>query len=343
MNYDPLNALTIFIFSVIIFLVIVWPHWGLWYRLKKSMGNNKRIMMEDTLKEIYEGERNEQDSTVKHLAGTLAVSSDQITSILKLLSDMELITFVDTGFRLTDSGREYALRVIRTHRLWEQYFAEKTGVPEESWHYEADKKEHESNEDQMNEINHLLGYPRYDPHGDPIPTETGELPPSQGVALTDYRQNNPAVIVHIEDQPKSIYSEIINSNINIGMNIEKVSEDTNQITISIEGRTISISKMAALNITVRGVMEREKFEETPDNLAMLNVGEQGKVIFISKACRGPQRRRLMDLGILPGTVVSAEMKGIGGDPTAFKIRGANIALRRDTAKMIHINKLDKVA
>lgn len=76
---------------------------------------------------------------------------------------------------------------------------------------------------------------------------------------------------------------------------------------------------------------------------MLNVGEQGKVIFISKACRGPQRRRLMDLGILPGTVVSAEMKGIGGDPTAFKIRGANIALRRDTAKMIHINKLEKVA
>jgi len=343
MSYDPLNALMIFIVGIIIFLIIIWPEWGLWYRLKKSMRNNKRIMMEDALKEIYESERNEQDSTVKSLAGSLSVSSDQITVVLKLLTDMELIKLVEKGFRLTESGREYALRVIRIHRLWEQFFAEKTGVPEVAWHNEADKKEHESNEDQMNEINHLLGYPKYDPHGDPIPTETGELPPSEGVALTDYRQSHPAVIIHIEDEPKSIYSEIINSNINIGMTLEKISEESNQITINIEGQTISLSKMAALNITVRDETEREKIEEAPENLAMLNVGEQGKVIFISKACRGPQRRRLMDLGILPGTVVSAEMKGIGGDPTAFKIRGANIALRRDTAKMIHINKLEKVA
>jgi len=343
MSYDPLNALMIFIAVIIIFLIIIWPEWGLWYRLIKSLKNNKRIMMEDALKEIYESERNEQESTVKSLAGSLAVSSDQITAVLKLLSEMELIMFVERGFRLTESGREYALRVIRIHRLWEQYFAEKTGVPEVAWHNEADKKEHESNEDQMNEINHLLGYPKYDPHGDPIPTETGELPPSEGVALTDYRQSHPAVIIHIEDEPKSIYSEIINSNINIGMTLEKISEESNQITINIEGRTISLSKMAALNITVRDETEREKIEVAPGNLAMLNIGEQGKVIFISKACRGPQRRRLMDLGILPGTVVSAEMKGIGGDPTAFKIRGANIALRRDTAKMIHINKLEKVA
>lgn len=343
MIYDPLNALLIFLASIIIFLIIIWPDWGLWYRLRKSMKNNKRIMMEDALKEIYESERNEEDSTVKSLAGSLSVSSDQVTVVLKLLSEMELIKFVDKGFRLTESGREYALRVIRIHRLWEQFFAEKTGVPEDSWHNEADKKEHESNEDQMNEINHILGYPRYDPHGDPIPTEKGELPPSEGMALTDYRQNHPAVIIHIEDEPSSIYSEIINSNINIGMTLEKISEENNQITINTEGRTISISKMAALNITVRDEMEREKIEEEPANLAMLNVGEQGKVIFISKSCRGPQRRRLMDLGILPGTVVSAEMKGIGGDPTAFKIRGANIALRRDTAKMIHINKLEKVA
>jgi DtxR family transcriptional regulator, Mn-dependent transcriptional regulator len=343
MNYDPLNALMIFIAGMIIILIIVWPEWGLWFRFKRSMKNNKRIMMEDALKEIYEGERNEQDSTVKSLAGSLAVSSDQITSVLKLLSEMELIKFVEKGFRLTDSGREYALRVIRIHRLWEQYFAEKTGVPEASWHNEADKKEHETNEEQMNEINHLLGYPKYDPHGDPIPTETGELPPSEGISLTDYRESHPAVIIHIEDEPKSIYSEIINSNINIGMTLEKISEENNQITISIEGRTISLSKMAALNITVRDERGKEKIEEAPENLSMLNVGEQGEVLFISKVCRGPQRRRLMDLGILPGTVVRAEMKGIGGDPTAFKIRGANIALRRDTAKMIHINKLEKVA
>ena len=76
---------------------------------------------------------------------------------------------------------------------------------------------------------------------------------------------------------------------------------------------------------------------------MLDIGEKAEVVAISKACKGPQRRRLMDLGVLPGTVVTAEMKGIGGDPTAFNIRGAKIALRRDTAKLIQVKRFKEVA
>ena len=68
----------------------------------------------------------------------------------------------------------------------------------------------------LNEINQILGYPRYDPHGDPIPTETGELPPNEGIVLNEYQKSVPAVIIHIEDEPKSIYKEIIDKNINEG-------------------------------------------------------------------------------------------------------------------------------
>ncbi len=216
MSYSPIEALILFLISMAVIMIIVWPERGLWFRFKRAMRNNQRILMEDALKEIYESERNQQAYSVKSLAGSLTISVDQMTSVLHDLNELKLIEYVENVFRLSESGNEYALRIIRNHRLWEKYLAEKTGVPETSWHVEADKLEHDSSDDQMNEINQILGYPRYDPHGDPIPTETGELPPNEGIVLNEYQKSIPAVIIHIEDEPKSIYKEIIDKNINIG-------------------------------------------------------------------------------------------------------------------------------
>jgi Fe2+ transport system protein FeoA len=47
---------------------------------------------------------------------------------------------------------------------------------------------------------------------------------------------------------------------------------------------------------------------------------------------------MMDLGILPGTIIEAELESPGGDPTAYRIRGALIALRREQAELIRINR-----
>jgi DtxR family Mn-dependent transcriptional regulator len=74
-------------------------------------------------------------------------------------------------------------------------------------------------------------------------------------------------------------------------------------------------------------------------LAALKPGQQGVVMRLSPQCRGPERRRLLDLGILPGTVITAEMVSPGGDPTAYRIRGALIALRREQARLIYIRPL----
>jgi DtxR family Mn-dependent transcriptional regulator len=72
------------------------------------------------------------------------------------------------------------------------------------------------------------------------------------------------------------------------------------------------------------------------SLSSLSVGEKGTVLGISKRCRGQQRRRLMDLGVVPGTEIEAEMKSIGGDPVAYRIRGASIALRKNQADKIYL-------
>ncbi len=75
-----------------------------------------------------------------------------------------------------------------------------------------------------------------------------------------------------------------------------------------------------------------------ESLADLDQRESGKVVRISPTCRGLERRRFMDLGIIPGTVIEMETRSPGGDPTAFRIRGALIALRREQAAQIQITR-----
>ncbi|MEJ5261089.1 MAG: FeoA family protein [Ignavibacterium sp.] len=73
-------------------------------------------------------------------------------------------------------------------------------------------------------------------------------------------------------------------------------------------------------------------------LSSLKVGEKGIVLGIAKSLRGQQRRRLMDLGIVPGTEIEAELASITGDPVAYRVRGTTIALRKEQADKIYLVK-----
>ena len=102
-------------------------------------------------------------------------------------------------------------------------------------------------------------------------------------------------------------------------------------------------KPIAANTSVMPLPEERAMALEPgEQLTALKSGEQGQVVSISPACRGAERRRLMDLGILPGTLVEAEMTSPSGDPTAYRIRGTLIALRREQANLIHIIRQPEV-
>jgi DtxR family Mn-dependent transcriptional regulator len=343
MEYSPVNALLYFFLVLLGGALIFWPHKGIWFRIKRSLQNNQRVMMEDALKFIYDCERAGNKASIKNIAGTLAVASDQVTGIVHRLRELTLIELSDSGIALTAEGREYALRIIRIHRLWEQYLAERTGIPETAWHGEADILEHKVTDEQADEMNRILGYPRYDPHGDPIPTKSGDLPPEKGQTLNTLSEGIPVEVIHVEDEPKSIYSEIVENNIHPGSLIRIDERKDEDLKLNVEGSETEISKLAAENITVRSQTEIGEMEKPAENLTNLAISEQAEVIGISKACRGLQRRRLMDLGIVPGTIITAEMKSLGGDPTAFTIRGAKIALRKSTAELVQVKRIRKVA
>ena len=340
---DPVMALLSAGAVLLATFLLFWPEKGLISRMRSSKDSVKRVLMEDALKHIYNCEEENITCTFHSLASILTKESHQVNPIIKRLESLRLLTISGQGFQLTLQGRNYALRIVRVHRLWERYLAEETGVPETAWHEQAEIKEHTFTEEDANRISRQLGYPRYDPHGDPIPTASGDLPPQRGRLLNDFAEGDIVQVIQIEDEPPSIYAEIISKEIYLNVQIEILKKLKNIIHVLVDGKVQTIPALLTGNIFVQPAIEVRKIEEPPQSLSSLKMGEEGEVLGISRACRGPQRRRLMDLGIVPGTVISMVMTSAGGDPTAYNIRGAMIALREDQADFIHIQSLKKVS
>jgi DtxR family Mn-dependent transcriptional regulator len=333
---NPITALLISALIILLAVVVLWPGKRLWYKLRIAGKQKQRVLIEDALKHIYNCERQKDTCPLEKIAGLLAISRDEAATLLNKLETMQLLSFRDDGFQLTDEGSSYALRIIRIHRLWERYLADETSIPEEAWHREAEHIEHKLTDDQVDAINRQLGNPRYDPHGDPIPTTTGDLPPVRGETIIARAAGEVVRITHIEDEPSIIYSQIIAENLHPGHLVEIVEKNNERITLIYQGREISLSPLIARNISGIPVREETVQHKPYRTLASLKTGEEAEVVRISRTFRGQQRRRLMDLGIVPGSVIRMEMTSAARDPIAYTIRGALIALRKEQAKMIYI-------
>jgi DtxR family Mn-dependent transcriptional regulator len=106
-----------------------------------------------------------------------------------------------------------------------------------------------------------------------------------------------------------------------------------------EGREHELSPILAHNLAVLPLPEarpEDLFAE--EYLDQLRPGERAKVVALSAACRGPERRRLLDLGFVPDTEVEIEMSSPLGDPVAYRVRGSVVALRSEQARLIRIRR-----
>jgi len=335
---SPLDALLIGLVLLGIAGFVAWPRMGLWARWQQVRRNTRRVLIEDALKHLYDCEYRRLAGTRQSLSGVLRISGDEVTDLLEELEAMQLLRVEGDGFLLTEEGRSYALRVIRTHRLWERYLADETGVRETDWHHEAERKEHLLTPAQANALSVQMGNPRFDPHGDPIPTPSGDLPVRQGQPMNQLQRGDVARIIHIEDEPTTVYAQLVALGLSPGVRLRILDSTNDKIQFEADGVEAVLAPIVAANVTVLLVKEDIAVQSPHETLDLLGPGESASVVGISRRCRGQQRRRLMDLGLLPGTVVTAELRSAAGDPTAYLIRGATIALRKAHAGMIHIRR-----
>ncbi|MCG8606639.1 DtxR family transcriptional regulator, partial [bacterium] len=304
----------ILLFSLMAFAF--WPKSGMLWKWQRGMRSTIRVLIEDALKHLYHQEYEGLKSTLQRIAGSLAISANQAAKLMARLEALGLVKAQAQGFDLTAEGRAYALRMIRIHRLWERYLADETGLSETEWHRKAERLEHNMSTKETEALAASAGYPTYDPHGDPIPTATGKLPPQKGQALTDLEVNAFGRIIHLEDEPSAIYAQLVAEGLHPGMQIRVLEKSPQRIFFVADGEEVVLAPVVAANVTVEPLPKEDLDEGPYETLQSLNVGEKGEVIGISRVCRGQQRRRIMDLGVIPGTIITADMRSAAGDPTA---------------------------
>lgn len=304
--------------------------------LERQRRRRERILAEDALKHMFHCESSGIPCTLTSLAGALERSADAAARIVHDLAERKLVVPRGPEVTLTPEGRAYALKVIRVHRLWERHLADETMVGELEWHKEAEQKEHTLSREQAENLAKRLGHPVFDPHGDPIPSPAGGLPRESGTSLEAFHEGDTVRVVHVEDEPASVYKELVEAGLYPGLDVTIQQRTDQGIVLEHEGKTTVLPAVTAGNLRVeKGTKEARTGARK--SLASLTAGDEAVVSGISPACRGLQRRRLMDLGLVPGTRVTAELHGAAGDPTAYRIRGAVIALRKEHAEWIYVD------
>jgi DtxR family Mn-dependent transcriptional regulator len=305
-----------------------------------------RVRREDALKHIHKFEMDRQQPTVQSVAGILNLSMDSVVELLTGMEQDNLLEIEQGKIQLTPQGRDLALHIIRAHRLWERYLAEETGYSAADWHSQAERHEHWLSPEQINSLAAHLGNPTHDPHGDPIPTAEGNMMVHGGQPLCSLPINTMARIVHLEDEPEVVYAQLVAEGLYPGLTVRLMESNAQRVRFWAAGNEHVIAPIIALNISAKplpaeiddGSILDQQGSAEKTLLGDLPLGETAQVQEIGRACRGAERRRFMDLGILPGTHVKAEMRSPGNDPTAYRIRGALIALRREQADLIVVSR-----
>lgn len=339
---NPLASLLVTFGAFGVLVLLFWPTTGWAWRWRRGLAASDRVEVEDALKHLWDGEYRDHPATLESLAGVLGLSGRAAADLVDRLGRLGLLVHDAAGLRLTSDGRREALRVIRIHRLWERYLADETGLDPREWHAHAERREHGTSDQQADAMAATLGFPRFDPHGDPIPMPSGELPPHRGVVLTRLEPDQAAEIVHVEDEPEAVYAQTVAAGLVPGLRVRVLERTPQRIRIEAETEEVVLAPVVAANITVVPI-EHATDAAALTRLSTLGAGESAEVVSIAATCRGAQRRRLLDLGVVPGTRISNELIGPSGEPTAYRIRGALIALRRDQASQIFVQKAPEVA
>lgn len=210
---------------------------------------------ENYIKAIYHLQQQDGNVTTNELAAELKAKPASITDMMKKLKAKKLLHYEPyQGFSLSHEGKKVALGIIRRHRLWEFFLAEKLKFTWDEVHEVAEHLEHVSSKKLIDKLDEFLGFPRVDPHGDPIPDQDGKIETSRQVCLLDLPFNKAAVVSHVSDQSTEILELLKHKHIGIGTKLEvkkKFSFDNSLEVRSGKLPVFTISEQLAQNLFVK--------------------------------------------------------------------------------------------
>ncbi len=188
------------------------------------------------------------------IAGGLGVLPGTVTSMLKTLDESKLATYTPyEGVRLTPAGRALALRVLRRHRLIEQFLSQTLNLTWDEVHEEAEHMEHAVSDALVDRIDAYLGHPTTDPHGDPIPQPDGTMAAAADRSLADCAAGERFRLARVADQSPDFLRYLSQAGLEIGSHGSLVANDPAEgtVVIRVAGESTSLSREAASKLMVR--------------------------------------------------------------------------------------------
>lgn len=188
------------------------------------------------------------------IAEQMETKPSSVTDMVKKLSEKGLVNYKKyQGVSLTATGRTTALAVIRKHRLWEVFLVEKLDFSWDEVHEVAEQLEHIKSEKLIDRLDQLLEFPKYDPHGDPIPGKNGEFQERDKLLLSKMPVNGKGVCVGVKDSSATFLKFLDKNNIALGNLIEVLDKEDfdNSLHIRVAGNVLQVSHQIAANLYVK--------------------------------------------------------------------------------------------
>lgn len=207
---------------------------------------------EDYIKTIYHlSETDKTSVSTNAIAEQMHTKPSSVTDMIKKLSDKSLVNYKKyKGVSLTDDGRKVALAIIRKHRLWEVFLVNTLKFSWDEVHEVAEQLEHIKSEALIDKLDSYLGYPKVDPHGDPIPTKDGTFKKSVKKLISELPVSSRGVCVGVNDSSAAFLKFLDKNKIALGdtFTILDREEFDGSVTLNSSSGKIRISEQIAANL-----------------------------------------------------------------------------------------------
>lgn len=211
---------------------------------------------ENYLKAIFHLEKNiEGEVSTNALAEEMQSKASSVTDMLKKMADKKLVVYKKyQGVKLSDLGRKTALEIIRKHRLWEVFLVEKLNFSWDEVHEVAEELEHIKSKKLIVELDKFLGYPKRDPHGDPIPDAEGNFLVVNKALLNKLNVNDEGVFVGVKDSSTDFLQYLDKNEIALGKSIKVIEKESFDGSMRIKianDKTVNISEQVSENLYIK--------------------------------------------------------------------------------------------
>jgi DtxR family Mn-dependent transcriptional regulator len=298
------------------------------------------------------------------LADTLSISPVSVNEMCRKLQDQGLVLYRPyKGALLTDEGEQRACYILRRHRLWEVFLVEKLGFEYAKAHDIACQLEHATPNLLADRLDVFLDYPQVNPDGEPIPRGKERLPTRPVVALTALAAGQQGHVVRC-DVDGAAHAFLSEQGIRPGAALVVLATAEDGVLIQVGAAPISLARSLAEAVQVESkekdgkrpaeaqprptsiskteeasnMQVKEEIAVRHVPLNTLRTGQRGIVVRVGS--KGPVKRRMMDMGLVPGSEVSVRRVAPLGDPIEFTVKGYSLSLRKSEAQEIEVEVVE---